>query len=157
MNTCITVLVISVLLSFFVSGILYINDLVDGKFVILCTAVPPVLVVAIILLIAFSLINYILNIKTKNMDVFNKVKDAFLTFLGVCFFIGLFALMFLGISHDANKIRKNESYVGKQVVIDSDTTTITNFSRGGWGVPYGLNLSNGGILSPDAVEQFIIE
>ena len=157
MNTFITVWVISVLLSFFISGILYINDLVDGKFVVLCTAVPPVLVVAIILLIAFSLINYILNIKTKNMDVFNKVKDAFLTFLGVCFFIGLFALMFLGISHDANNIRKNESYVGKQVVIDGDTTTITNFSRGGWGVPYGFNLSNGGILSPDAVEQFIIK
>ena len=157
MNTCITVWIISVLLSFFISGILYINDLVDGKFVVLCTAVPPLLIVAIITLIAFSLINYILNIKTKNMDVFNKVKDAFLTFLGVCFFIGLFALMFLGISHDANKIRKNESYVGKQVVIDGDTTTITNFSRGGWGVPYGFNLSNGGILSPDAVEQFIIE
>ena len=157
MNTFITVWVISVLLSFFISGILYINDLVDGKFVVLCTAVPPVLVVAIILLIAFSLINYILNIKTKNMDVFNKVKDAFLSFLGVCFFIGLFALMFLGISHDANKFRQNESYVGKQVVIDGDTTTITNFSRGGWGVPYGFNLSNGGILSPDAVEQFIIK
>ena len=157
MNTCITVWIISVLLSFFISGILYINDVVDVKFVVLCTAVPPLLIVAIITLIAFSLINYILNIKTKNMDVFNKVKDAFLTFLGVCFFIGLFALMFLGISHDANKIRKNESYVGKQVVIDGDTTTITNFSRGGWGVPYGFNLSNGGILSPDAVEQFIIE
>lgn len=157
MNTCITVWIISVLLSFFISGILYINDLVDGKFVVLCTAIPPVLVVAIILLIAFSLINYILNIKTKNMDVFNKVKDAFLSFLGVCFFIGIFALMFLGISHDANKFRQNESYVGKQVVIDGDTTTITNFSRGGWGVPYGFNLSNGGLLSPDAVEQFIIE
>lgn len=157
MNTCITVWIISVLLSFFVSGILYVNDVVDGKFVILCTAIPPVLLVAIITLIAFSLINYVLNIKTKNMDVFNKVKDAFLTFLGVCFFIGIFALMFLGISHDANEIRKNESYVGKQVVIDGDTTTITNFSRGGWGVPYGLNLSNGGLLSPDVVEQFIIE
>ena len=46
---------------------------------------------------------------------------------------------------------------GKQVVIDGDTTTITNFSRGGWGVPYGFNLSNGGLLSPDVVEQFIIE
>ena len=157
MNTFIIVWVISALLSFFISGILYVNDVVDGKFVVLCTAVPPVLVVAIILLIAFSLINYILNIKTKNMDVFNKVKDAFLSFLGVCFFIGLFALMFLGISHDANKFRQNESYVGKQVVIDGDTTTITNFSRGGWGVPYGFNLSNGGILSPDAVEQFIIK
>ena len=91
------------------------------------------------------------------MDVFNNVKEAFFIFLGVCFFIGIFALMFLGISHDANEIRKNESYVGKQVVIDGDTTTITNFSRGGWGVPYGLNLSNGGLLSPDAVEQFIIK
>ena len=96
-----------------------------------------------------------MNTNFKNM--FNKAKDAFLSFLGVCFFILLFALMFYGISHDANKLRRNESYVGKQVVIDGDTTTITNFSRGGWGVPYGLNLSNGGILSPDAVEQFIIE
>ena len=93
---------------------------------------------------------------TNFKNVFTKAKDAFLSFLGVCFFIGLFALMFLGISHDANEIRKNESYVGKQVVIDGDTTTITNFSHGK-GVPYGLNLSNGGILSPDAVEQFIIE
>lgn len=91
------------------------------------------------------------------MDVFNKVKDAFLTFLVVCFFIGIFALMFLGISNYSNKIRKNESYVGKQVVIDGDTTTITNFSHGQKGVPYGLNLSNGGLLSPDVVEQFIIE
>ena len=94
-------------------------------------------------------------------NVFTKAKDAFLSFLGVCFFISLFALMiygmFSGISNYANNIRKNESYVGKQVVIDGDTTTITNFSRGGWGVPYGLNLSNGGILSPDAVEQFIIK
>lgn len=96
-----------------------------------------------------------MNTNFKNM--FNKAKDAFLSFLGVCFFIGIFILMFLGISHDANKIRKNESYVGKQVVIDGDTTTITNFSRGGWGVPYGFNLSNGGLLSPDVVEQFIIE
>ena len=94
---------------------------------------------------------------TNFKNVFTKAKDAFLSFLGVCFFISLFALMFYGISHDANKFRRNESYVGKQVVIDGDTTTITNFSRGGWGVPYGLNLSNGGILSPDAVEQFIIE
>ena len=157
MNTFITVWIISVLLSFFISGILYINDLVDGKFVILCTAVPPLLIIAIITLIAFSFINYVLSMNTNFKNVFNKVKDAFLTFLGVCFFIGLFALMFLGISHDANNIRKNESYVGKQVVIDGDTTTITNFSRGGWGVPYGLNLSNGGLLSPDAVEQFIIK
>lgn len=49
MNTFITVWIISVLLSFFISGILYINDVVDGKFVVLCTAVPPVLVVAIIM------------------------------------------------------------------------------------------------------------
>ena len=94
---------------------------------------------------------------TNFKNVFNKVKDAFLSFLGVCFFIGIFALMFLGISHDANKFRQNESYVGKQVVIDGDTKTITNFSRGRWGVPYGFNLSNGGILSPDVVEQFIIK
>ena len=157
MNTFITVWIISVLLSFFVSGILYAFNVVDGKFVVLCTALPPVLVIAIILLIAFSFTNYVLNMNTNFKNVFNKAKDAFLSFLGVCFFISLFALMFYGISHDANKLRKNESYVGKQVVIDGDTTTITNFSRGGWGVPYGLNLSNGGILSPDAVEQFIIE
>ena len=49
MNTCITVWVISVLLSFFISGILYVNDVVDGKFVVLCTAVPTVLVIAIIM------------------------------------------------------------------------------------------------------------
>ena len=49
MNTCITVWVISVLLSYFISGILYINDVVDGKFVVLCTALPLVLVVAIIM------------------------------------------------------------------------------------------------------------
>ena len=49
MNTCITVWIISVLLSFFISGILYVNDVVDGKFVVLCTAVPLVLVVAIIM------------------------------------------------------------------------------------------------------------
>ena len=49
------------------------------------------------------------------MDVFNNVKEAFFTFLGVCFFISLFALMsygmFSGISNYANNIRKNESYV----------------------------------------------
>ena len=132
----------------------------DGKFVILCTAVPPVLIVAIITIIAFSLINYVQNMNTNFKNVFTKAKDAFLSFLGVCFFISLFALMsygmFSGISNYANNIRKNESYVGKQVVIDGDTTTITNFSHGK-GVPYGLNLSNGGLLSPDAVEQFIIE
>ena len=97
---------------------------------------------------------------TNFKNVFTKAKDAFLSFLGVCFFISLFALMsygmFSGISNYANNIQKNESYVGKQVVIDGDTTTITNFSHGK-GVPYGLNLSNGGLLSPDAVEQFIIE
>ena len=49
MNTVITVWIISVLLSYFISGILYINDVVDGKFVILCTALPLVLVVAIIM------------------------------------------------------------------------------------------------------------
>ena len=49
MNTCITVWVISVLVSFFISGILYVNDVVDGKFVVLCTAVPTVLVIAIIM------------------------------------------------------------------------------------------------------------
>ena len=93
------------------------------------------------------------EVNIDKFDLYNKImKPSYLIP-----FIGLFALMFLGISHDANKIRKNESYVGKQVVIDGDTTTITNFSRGGWGVPYGLNLSNGGLLSPDAVEQFIIE
>ena len=98
---------------------------------------------------------------TDFKNVFTKAKDAFLSFLGVCSFIGLFAFMFLGmflgISNYSNKIRKNESYVGKQVVIDGDTTTITNFSHGQKGVPYGFNLSNGGLLSPDVVEQFIIE
>ena len=49
MNTCITVWIISVLVYFFISGILYVNDVVDGKFVVLCTAVPTVLVIAIIM------------------------------------------------------------------------------------------------------------
>ena len=83
MNTFITVWIISVLLSFFVSGILYAFNVVDGKFVVFCTAAPPVLIVAIITFIAFSLINYVLNIKTKNMDVFNNVKEAFFTFLSL--------------------------------------------------------------------------
>ena len=49
MNILITVWIISVLVSFFISGILYVNDVVDGKFVVLCTVVPTVLVVAIIM------------------------------------------------------------------------------------------------------------
>lgn len=49
MNTFITVWVISALLSFLISGILYVNDVVDGKFVVLYTAVPTVLVIAIIM------------------------------------------------------------------------------------------------------------
>lgn len=49
MNTFITVWIISALVSFFISGILYVNDVVDGKFVVLCTAVPTVLVIAIIM------------------------------------------------------------------------------------------------------------
>lgn len=70
MNTYITVWIISVLLSFFVSGILYVFNVVDGKFVILCTAIPPLLIVVIITLIAFSFINYVLNIKTKKYGCF---------------------------------------------------------------------------------------
>ena len=77
-------------------------------------------------------------------------------FVIVCFFCACMLLTAL-FEQEIKKSKEYKSYIGKQIVIDGDTTRIVKYSYGGYGDPEGFYLYNGAIVSPDIVKEFIIE
>lgn len=74
----------------------------------------------------------------------------------VCFFCACMLLTAF-VEQEIKKSKKYKSYIGKQIVIDGDTTRIVEYSSGGYGNQEGFYLYNGAIVSPDIVEEFIVE
>ena len=74
----------------------------------------------------------------------------------VCFFCACMLLTAL-VEKEVKKSKEYKSYIGKQIVIDGDTTRIVEYSSGGYGKPEGFYLYNGAIVSPDIVKEFVIE